>query len=90
MSKLSPAHRRLLTALADGWTLKSHRDVEGHKEYRLHSPDGADESAAWAIVEFLQEDGLIDSNKKFPAATFWLTEKGRAALDGQSHRIAPT
>ena len=77
---LSPAQAELLQALAHGLTLKSHRDLEGRKEYRLHSVDGHSPVVAWADVEALQSAGLIDSNKKFPAATYWLTDAGRAQL----------
>jgi hypothetical protein len=74
------AQIELLQALATGQTLKSHRDVEGHKEYRRHTLDGQSTRVAWADVEALQTAGLIDSNKKFPAATYWLTERGRSLL----------
>jgi hypothetical protein len=77
---LTPAQVELLQAIANGLILKSHRDLEGRKEYRLHSPDGHVSSAAWDDVEALQSAGLIDSNKKFPAATYWLTDSGRAQL----------
>jgi hypothetical protein len=77
---LTPAQGELLHALANGLTLKSHRDLEGHKEYRLHSLDGHSSLVAWEDVEALQSAGLIDSNKKFPAATYWLTDAGRAQL----------
>jgi len=66
--------------MAGGWTLKAHRYLDGRKEYRLHSLEGDIEVVAPATVQSLAERGLIDSNKKFPAATFWLTEKGRAAI----------
>ncbi len=66
--------------MADGCALKSHRDVEGRKVFQLHAPDGTVEAVTWSVVEDLQEGRLIDSNKKFPAATYWLTEKGREVL----------
>jgi len=66
--------------MADGCALKSHRDVEGRKVFQLHAPDGTAEAVTWSVVEDLQEGRLIDSNKKFPAATYWLTEKGREVL----------
>jgi hypothetical protein len=77
---LTSAQVELLQAIADGLTLKSHRDLDGHKEYRLHTLDGRSVSVAWEDVETLQSVGLIDSNKKFPAATYWLTSSGRAHL----------
>jgi hypothetical protein len=77
---LTSAQIELLQAIADGLTLKSHRDLEGHKEYRLHALHGLATLVAWEDVEALQAAGLIDSNKKFPAATYWLTDSGRAHL----------
>jgi hypothetical protein len=71
---------KVLQAMAGGWTLKAHRYLDGRKEYRLHSLDGTSEAVAQQTVEGLSEAGLIDSNKKFPAATFWLTEKGRSIV----------
>lgn len=76
--KLSKSHKRVLLALASGCALKSHRNVEGAKIYQLHPLDGSAERVERATMETLQDQGLIDSNKKFPAATYWLTEKGRA------------
>ncbi len=77
---LTPAQVELLQAIAQGLTLKSHRDLDGHKEYRLHTLAGQSSLIAWEDVEALQAAGLIDSNKKFPAATYWLTDRGRAQL----------
>ena len=79
--QLTEAQRRVLQALAEGWRLKAHRDVEGRKQFRLHAPEGEERPVAWRVAEALAEQGLIDSNKKFPAATFWLTEGGRAAAN---------
>jgi len=77
---LTPAQVEILQAIANCLALKSHRDLAGHKEYRLHMLDGQSTLVAWDVVETLQSAGLIDSNKKFPAATYWLTERGRAQL----------
>ncbi len=76
----TPTQLELLQAIARGLTLKSHRDLEGYKEYRLHTLDGLSTSVPWEDVEALQSGGLIDSNKKFPSATYWLTDTGRAHL----------
>lgn len=74
----SLAHRwRLLQALADGLRLKDHRDLDGHKTYLLHQADDASDPVDAADVEALTDAGLISSNKKFPAATYWLTEAGK-------------
>ncbi len=80
--KLSPAQKKILLALVAGRTLKSHRDVDGGKVFQLHALDGAATTVEWEAVEQLQEAGLIDSNKKFPAATYWLTEKGKTLVQG--------
>jgi hypothetical protein len=86
--RLTLEQRQLLRALASGSTLKVHRDLDGTKEYRLQALDRAAKIVERRNVEVLQEQGLIDSNKKFPAATFWLTEAGRARLDSSDlHQI---
>ncbi|MEK7784859.1 MAG: hypothetical protein AAB658_05445, partial [Chloroflexota bacterium] len=63
-----------------GHFLKAHRDVDGGKVYKLHSLEGEARIVAPADVEALCEHGLINSNKKFPAATFWLTERGKTLI----------
>jgi len=78
--RLTHAQKNLLAAIASGHFLKAHRDVDGGKVYKLHSLEGEARSVVPADVEALCEHGLIDSNKKFPAATFWLTERGKATL----------
>jgi hypothetical protein len=77
---LTPSQVELLQAIANGLTLKSHRDLEGHKEYRLHTLAGLSTLVTWKDVEALHSAGLIDSNQKFPSATFWLTAAGRAQV----------
>ena len=78
--KLTPEQKRLLLAISGGSFLKSHRYPDGEKLYQLHPLDGPAQAVDWGVVEALTEQGLIDSNKKFPAATYWLTDKGRAAV----------
>jgi len=96
--QFSPAQRRVLVLLAAGEALlKAHRDIEGSKVYRLHPLDGAPETVERATVESLVDAGLLDSNKKFPAATFMLTDRGRACtavlitgnIRGLSMRTSP-
>lgn len=82
--RLSP--RDLLVAIGAGWTLKAHRDLEGGKRYLLHPLQGAAEPVDGEAVQRLVAQGLIDSNKKFPAATFWLTEQGKAVVGGRQIR----
>ena len=85
--KLAPGLAGLLAALAGGYTLKAHRDIDGCKVYRLHALDGGSRVVRPAAVSALCERGLIDSNKKFPAATFWLTDRGKAiAAAGDGRR----
>jgi hypothetical protein len=74
--KLSPVHEDLLRALVAGGALKAHRYLDGRKIYRLHSLAGPPQQVERRTVEFLKEQQLIESNKKFPAATYLLTEKG--------------
>lgn len=73
--RLTRRQMGLLWALAEGHALKAHRDVEGGKVYRLHRLDGSTEDVAESDVRRLIDHRLIDSNKKFPAATFFLTER---------------
>jgi hypothetical protein len=75
--QLSPAQKRVLVALVTGCSLKSHRYLDGSKIYQLHPLTGQAETLERSTVELLYRQGLIDSNKKFPAATYWLTEKGK-------------
>lgn len=75
------AQEQILQAMSQGHFLKSHRDIDGHKAFRLHPLRGEAVAVAPAVVEDLRRQGLIDSNKKFPVATFWLTEKGRLLAD---------
>jgi hypothetical protein len=74
---LSATQQQVLFALAAGQRLKSHRYLSGVKVFRLHPLDGPPQPVRRASVESLCNRGLIDSNKKFPAATYWLTEQGR-------------
>ena len=71
--------RHILTLMTGGAFLKSHRDIEGGKVFKLHPLDEDPEVIQPDEVELLREQGLIDSNKKFPVATFWLTEEGKIA-----------
>lgn len=75
--RLSDGEIYVIRALTQGSTLKAHRDLDGSKIYRLHPLAGAVEELDRGLVDGLQRRGLIDSNKKFPAATFLLTEQGR-------------
>lgn len=78
--QLTESQRRIVLAVAHGLRLKDHRDIEGRKTYALHHPDDRSEPVNPADVEVLVELGLISSNKKFPSATYWLTDAGQTAL----------
>jgi hypothetical protein len=76
---LNQTEKTLLTALLQGSTLKSHRYLDGVKLYHLHPLDSSPVQAVEpALVEQLKAKGLIDSNMKFPAATYLLTQAGAA------------
>ena len=82
MTAPSAEEKRVLLALGTGWTLKSHRYLDGLKEYRLHPLSGGkSQEVARETLVSLQERGFIDSNKKFPAATYLLTERGKTAAE---------
>ncbi len=74
---LTEAEISLLQAMANGFTLKSHRYIDGTKAYQLHGLDGTTRPIGREIVEKLYDRSLIETNQKFPAATYWLTETGR-------------
>lgn len=75
--KPSDKQNQVLLGLAKGATLKAHRYLDGTKIYKLHSLDGEVEAVDSTTIGALKRKRLIDSNKKFPAATYLLTEKGR-------------
>lgn len=63
-----------------GAALKVHRTLDGEKVHRLHPLDGEPENVERALVESLVGLGLIQSNLKFPAATYVLTDAGLRIL----------
>lgn len=83
---LSPAQRRILRAMRDGATLKAHRALDGAKVHRLHPLAGEPEPVDAALVASLREQGLIQSNLKFPVATYVLTETGLHTFPPLTHR----
>jgi hypothetical protein len=78
--KLSAAEASLLQALRRGCALKSHRYLDGSKRFRLHPLEGSPEPVSGKVVESLYTQGLIQSNQKFPTATYLLTPAGREAV----------
>ncbi|MBK8431238.1 MAG: hypothetical protein IPL28_08075 [Chloroflexi bacterium] len=83
----SPAEAAVLHAIGRGSTLKSHRDVDGHKVYRLHPLQGEAADVPYAVVQTLLHQNYLTTNQKFPAATFLLTSKGKAWLTTQGDTL---
>jgi hypothetical protein len=77
---LTPAQRNLLRAMLDGASLKAHRDLDGAKTHLLHPLIGEPSPVSAELVESLRNLGLIQSNLKFPAATYVLTDGALDAL----------
>ncbi len=73
----SVVQQKILLAMANGDVLKSHRYLDGTKVFQLHRLDGRVETVHRSTIEALQDRRLIDSNKKFPVATYWLTDRGQ-------------
>ena len=84
MRTLSEPQRKLLAQIAGGARLKDHRDIEGGKRYSLTIDMDKPRVVRATWVDGLVENGLIDSNKKFPSATYWLTEAGKRAAAAMS------
>ena len=74
--KYSSAQAAILRAMSAGATLKSHRTLNGEKTHKLHPLDGTPQAVDRRAVESLRRKGLIQSNQKFPAATYLLTDRG--------------
>jgi hypothetical protein len=88
---LSERQKQILRAMGSGWTLKSHRYLDGEKIYRLHSLNGEILDLPDRVVKPLIERGLLQSNQKFPAATFLFTEHGETiAAQFESPPSAPS
>lgn len=73
---LTSRQRHILQAMRNGAALKVHRTLDGEKAHRLHPLDGTPETVERELVESLVTLGLIQSNLKFPAATYLLTDRG--------------
>lgn len=76
----------LIRKLSDGYTLKSHRYLDGVKHYSLYSPDGGSTDLNWTQVQKLLKLKIITTNQKFPAATFLLTNLGQTVAKGNGAR----
>jgi len=78
-NQLTDPQKTVLAALLEGWTLKSHRTLDGQKMYRLHALTGEIVEVEDGVVGNLAAAKLLQSNQKFPAATYLLTQKGQIA-----------
>lgn len=78
--RMSTEQQAVLRALAQGGTLKAHRTMDGAKVYRLHPLNEDVFEVSEAVVRALKRRKFIDSNMKFPAATYLLTDQGRCVL----------
>ena len=80
----------VLTCLLHGWSLRSHRDLEGNKRFELRSLSGGTQPVALDTVQKMRNKRLIETNHKFPSATFLLTGHGEKVAqklcDGESNR----
>jgi hypothetical protein len=75
--RLGRQEKEVLAALVSGYQLKSHRYLDGAKEYTLHdTASDATRPVLATTVDRLRERGLIVGNMKFPAATYMLTVEG--------------
>jgi len=75
-NRLTDPQQAVLAALLEGWTLKSHRTLDGQKTCRLHGLSGEIVEVKDGVVDGLAAAALIQSNQKFPAATYLLTDEG--------------
>ena len=80
-NRLSVDEIGVLLALHQGAALKSHRYLDGRKVYQLHPLSGLTELVDSTTIQRLRSHNLIQSNHKFPAATYALTEVGMQRLD---------
>ena len=78
------SQREILEALADGWVLKSRREFNGNKEFVLQFSNDQPIKINPIMIRKLRKKRLIDSNKKFPVSTFWLTELGQEIANEKS------
>ena len=86
---LSPSQVRLLQALRSGAALKSHRYLDGRKEYLLHPLTGEAVQVPSRDVRRLEELDLLLSNHKFPSTTLFLSQRGLLALQALSPSSSP-
>lgn len=85
---LSSEAKQVLRLLAAGGTLKAHRGLNGDKAIRLHPLVGPAVEVSDDAMGQLKQRRLIDSNMKFPAATYLLTAQGRRVASSLSDQAA--
>lgn len=66
----------LLVALLSGAILKAHRALDGTKVHKLNCGEQPTQIVPEHIVRRLERRKFIQSNMKFPAATYLLTAEG--------------
>jgi hypothetical protein len=76
--KLTGERAEILRAMSSGCSLRIHRTIDGVKVHRLHALDGSQRDVDGKSVRSLAALGMIQSNQKFPVATYLLTEAGLA------------
>ena len=89
---LGSAESSTLVAMAEGWSLRSHRNIEGEKVYKLHSLNDEQVIVQPKSVQLLRTKGLIETNQKFPTATYLLTGVGQIMVQeliGDGDQIRP-
>lgn len=74
---LPPEAIQLLKALQQGATLKTHRTLDGAKIHKLHPLHGDAIMIKVGTVRTLERRSWIQSNLKFPVATYLLTAAGQ-------------
>ena len=89
--KLTGEQAALLVSLQQGAVLKVQRTLDGDKVYRLQQNDAPAQEIEATLVAALTDRSLVQSNMKFPAATFLLTDKGVAvAMQLSGATVEPT
>ena len=72
---LSAEEQQTLVAVHHGDALRSQRDIEGQKRYELRGDSTV--CVSREAVLNLRKKRLVETNHKFPSATFLLTTRGR-------------
>ena len=73
---LTAEQKYVLKALFNGAALRSHRDLEGNKCYLLHTSEREKVNIGRKSILNLRKKRLLETNHKFPSATFLLTSQG--------------